>query len=120
MPGGGLLLTMIVAGCATTRMPRGYEPIEIATPEPPAIRTNDVLDVGDRPLQSFAFAPPLATDTISVGPRLPVRHTVARGETLFGIAREHLGHGARWQELLHANPSLRPDALAAGDVVLIP
>ena len=32
--------------------------------------------------------------------------TVKRGDTLWGLAHEHLGHGALWPETRPANPSV--------------
>jgi nucleoid-associated protein YgaU len=47
---------------------------------------------------------------------------VRPGDSLWGMARRHLGDGARWQELLTLNPSLatHPDSLAAGSTVIVP
>lgn len=124
VPGTGLLLTIVVAGCATIRPPS-----QVALPEPesPTAESEtatpghfDVLAVGDTATPQFDFTKPVPTQTIVVGHRQPTRHVVAPGETLFGIARDHLGHGGRWRELLDSNPRLQPDTLAAGDVVVIP
>ncbi len=83
--------------------------------------TNDVLDVGDEPLMPFE---PVALEanaqTIQVRPHQPTPLVIRPGDTLFSLAREHLGFGGRWRELLEWNPQLDSDQLAAGDVVLIP
>jgi len=132
--GGSWALTMLVAGCATTApryaMPPG-EPVadvptveaEVVAPavtEPTAERRGGVLDVGPRALR--AFEPVVARDApvVEVGPWRGRRHVVRPGETLFGIARDHLGTGGRWREIAEANPQITGDQLAAGDVLLLP
>ena len=41
--------------------------------------------------------------------------TVRRGDSLWKLAREHLGRGMRWEALLRANPWIRdPDRLRIG------
>ena len=47
----------------------------------------------------------------------PATHTVSRGETLFGIARQH---GVSVAQLLQANPGLRPEKLQTGEVLQLP
>ena len=49
-----------------------------------------------------------------------MRHVVRRGETLYAIARDRLGDGGRWPEVAAANGGLRPDDLAAGQVLRLP
>jgi nucleoid-associated protein YgaU len=46
---------------------------------------------------------------------------VRPGDSLWRMARRHLGDGARWQELLALNPGLaaHPDSLAVGSTVIV-
>jgi hypothetical protein len=47
--------------------------------------------------------------------RISETFTVRRGDSLWKLAREHLGRGVRWGELLRANPWIRdPDRLRIG------
>jgi len=58
-----------------------------------------------------------------VGRSRPVEKsaTVRKGDTLWGMAREHLGRGAAWKCLMEANPELRePERLRIGQRVLLP
>jgi nucleoid-associated protein YgaU len=52
----------------------------------------------------------------------PVFHTVAKGDTLWAIAKTHLGDGNRYQEIFEANrPMLsHPDKIYPGQVLRIP
>lgn len=52
----------------------------------------------------------------------PVFHTVKRGETLSGIAKQHLGNANRYPEIFEANrPMLtHPDKIYPGQVLRIP
>lgn len=47
--------------------------------------------------------------------------TVQKGDTLWGLAREHLGRGAAWKCLAEANPELgEPTRLRIGQRVMLP
>jgi nucleoid-associated protein YgaU len=47
--------------------------------------------------------------------------TVRKGDTLWGLAREHLGRGAAWKCLAEANPELgEPTRLQIGQRVMMP
>ncbi|HUL17465.1 MAG TPA: LysM peptidoglycan-binding domain-containing protein [Terriglobales bacterium] len=49
------------------------------------------------------------------------RVTVKRGDTYWKFAREYLGHGSRWQELLEINPGASdPRALPEGSALFVP
>jgi len=49
------------------------------------------------------------------------RVTVKRGDTYWKFAREYLGHGSRWQELLEINPGASdPRALPEGSEIFVP
>ena len=47
-------------------------------------------------------------------------YTVKKGDTLFGIARQHYGNGGQWQRIANANPGLSPATLKAGTTIAIP
>lgn len=47
-------------------------------------------------------------------------YVVRPGDSLWSIAQEHLGDGARWPELVQLNPELENSALHAGKAILIP
>lgn len=69
---------------------------------------------------------PVANPALSaVNPVSPVAGsrtvTVRSGDTLWKIAQENLGHGARWREVLAANPAITsPEALKAGMQINLP
>ena len=47
-------------------------------------------------------------------------YTVARGDTLFSIARSHYGDGKQWSRIVSANPGLSPANLKAGQKIVLP
>lgn len=52
--------------------------------------------------------------------REPTIHTVSSGETLWGIAEQHLGDGQRYTEIVEANDLADPDLIQPGDRLRIP
>jgi len=47
--------------------------------------------------------------------------TVKRGDSLWKLAEQHLGHGLRWHDLLSANPGvLDPNHIVAGSQIVLP
>ncbi len=54
-------------------------------------------------------------------PQKPNAYTVVRGDTLWGIAKRYLGNGARYPELVKANPEIKnPSLIRVGQVIKIP
>jgi len=47
-------------------------------------------------------------------------YTVVKGDTLWGIAKRHLGSGKRWQEIQALNPGVNPAKLMPGQKLLLP
>lgn len=54
-------------------------------------------------------------------PKKADTHTVVRGDTLWGIAKRYLGDGAKYPELVKANPQIKnPSLIIVGQVIKIP
>ena len=52
---------------------------------------------------------------------VPTVVTVKRGDSLWKLAQQHLGHGHRWHDLLSANPGvLDPNHIVAGSQIVLP
>lgn len=91
------------------------EPIAVATPDP-------------APVRGAASSTP--TTTLTLMPAEPVRATsaaptgrpykVQKGDTLWSIARQFYGTGARWQDLAAANNISNPKKLYVGKQIIIP
>jgi 5'-nucleotidase len=47
-------------------------------------------------------------------------YIVKQGDTLFHIAKAHYGSGAKWHQIVDANPGLTPANLKAGQKLLMP
>lgn len=145
---GGLVATL-APGCAQSATPHpfgaaGPSPTHVTPPRhkaalniapvppPPTFSTStpdgihgNVLDVGGRDLVFVTVDGSGAASTPDqppepVAPARDVTVVVKPGQTLFAIAREHLGSGARWRELVAANPGLDPLTLRAGQEIRIP
>lgn len=48
------------------------------------------------------------------------QYTIRKGDTLWSIAKKHLGSGKRWKEIMDRNPGLDPHGLKIGQVITIP
>lgn len=47
-------------------------------------------------------------------------HTVARGDTLWEIARTHYGDPAKWRAIAEANPQINPNRIDVGMELNLP
>jgi nucleoid-associated protein YgaU len=66
----------------------------------------------------FTAAPPMIAP---VNPVRPNAVTVKRGDSLWKLAEQHLGHGLRWHDLVSANPGiLDPNHIVAGSQIVLP
>jgi nucleoid-associated protein YgaU len=82
----------------------------VAAPRPPAAR-----------LAPAKPPAPVAPATASVNPTKPNVVTVKRGDSLWKLAEQHLGHGLRWHDLLSSNPDiLDPNQIVAGSQIVLP
>jgi LysM repeat protein len=64
---------------------------------------------------------PVAPVVVPVNPAKPDVVTVKRGDSLWKLAKQHLGHGLRWHDLLSANPGiLDPNHIVAGSQIVLP
>lgn len=128
LPVFGVFAVVIFSGCVSQTPYRSGSdgPFGQVDPVPTQIRPvgdarwDSVLDVGGADLVVYDSTAPAAMREVSIKPAGPTRHTVAPGETLYAIARQHLGDGSRWRDLIDANPGLSPDALAVGQVIRVP
>ena len=46
--------------------------------------------------------------------------TLGKGDTLYGLAKQHLGDGSKWREIADANNIKDPTKLAIGEKIKIP
>jgi len=90
-------------------------PPMIAPSRPPAARL--------APAQPSAPLNPAKRDVApTVIPNVvPAVVTVKRGDSLWKLAEQHLGHGLRWHDLISANPGiLDPNHITAGSQIVLP
>src|SRR5712664_2222367 len=85
----------------------------VAAPRPPAARL-----VPAQPPAPVAPTIVVPTVTPNVAPTVV---TVKRGDSLWKLAEQHLGHGLRWHDLLSANPGiLDPSYIVTGSQIVLP
>ena len=64
--------------------------------------------------------PGALAETVALNPDHPDRHTVVRGDTLWGIAARFLRDPWQWQEVWRINPEIQnPHRIYPGDVVFL-
>src|SRR5882724_9257114 len=94
----------------------------VAAPRPPAAR----LVPAQPPAPVGPTIAPLNPPKRDMVPRVtpnvtPTVVTVKRGDSLWKLAEQHLGHGLRWHDLLSANPGvLDPNHIIAGSQIVLP
>ena len=77
----------------------------------PGLRNPDVICAGTQILVPVSATPE----------RTASKYNVLHGDTLWSIARAHLGHAASWSCIAHANPELRDaNLLREGQILLLP
>lgn len=107
-----------------------------AIPTNPAVTDISPLPMGDAPAGGYAAAPaaaaqpqfepvpatPAITETPAAPGAAPANgsYTVKKGDTLFGIARNHYGNGNQWQRIAAANPGVSPSRLLVGQTITLP
>jgi len=91
--------------------PKGWRTVRLGT----AKDESSSSDFATRkPVRAFARQPE-ANSSESTGVR------VERGDSLWRLAAQHLGNGARWRELAKVNPELsNPNLIRAGDWIRLP
>lgn len=65
----------------------------------------------------------LVVDPAKAPPPAPRTYTVVKGDSLWKIAKEHYGNGARYPEIIKANPGKLKDentVIHPGDVLVVP
>src|SRR5690606_7046759 len=86
----------------------------------PAAQARDAIEASEpRPAAEPEEAAPKPSDGKAVQPAI---YTVGQGESLWDIAREVLGDGHRFQEIIDLNPELKryPDRLRPGQTLKMP
>jgi 5'-nucleotidase len=68
---------------------------------------------------------PVVSDTMTTQPPTASlassgSYTVRKGDTLYAIAKNKYGDGKQWTRIASANPGLRPEALKAGQTIVVP
>ncbi len=104
----------------------GPEPVEADRKAPPKLK-------GIRPLDESAggTTASVARPRKNPQPSLPMpdmedagsgakQYTIRKGDTLWSIAKKHLGSGKRWKEITDCNPGLNPQSLRIGQVITLP
>ncbi len=81
------------------------------THAPPAPVGSGTVEMGP------VAAPPAPAPTVGVGPGA---HIVRRGDTLWSIAQQYYGNGARWPDIARANGISNPKKLAVGQQITLP
>jgi nucleoid-associated protein YgaU len=103
---------------------------KIFTAEPPLIRASrppaSRLVPAQPPAPVAPAIAPVNPTKRDVAPTMaphasPAVVTVKRGDSLWKLAEQHLGHGLRWHDLVAANPGiLDPNRIAAGSQLVLP
>ncbi len=84
------------------------EPVKAPTTEPVAVKpTREPRPLIEEPKAEAQTKPTLT-------------YTIRKGDTLWSIAKKHLGSGTRWKEIVAVNPGLHPARLIPGRKIYLP
>ena len=97
---------------------RPIESLKPVTPPPAPPRPKaTVTAVAPKP----ATASARTVKVVKPAPAPKLRtHTIKKGDTLWSLAKNYLGDGRRWPEIVKANPGLKPERLQIGQTLNIP
>jgi 5'-nucleotidase len=111
-------LLLAAALCVAMGCNRNQKQAELApVPAPP-------------PDSADPYADPYAQDPVAVAPApepepivIPPAestYTIAKGDTLWSIAKREYGNGQRWKDIAEANPGINPNKLRVGQQITLP
>jgi len=123
-------LIVVFSGCKNTKKKSdaslgAYDPYAYSstadTPryEPLAVPAYDTTPAYNTTGSDSTWATPVADSGASSGARY---HTVAKGDTLYSLARQYYGNQSKWKEVYEANRAQLPDPnrIRVGQRLLIP
>ena len=129
----------VFAGCKSnnTQPVAEVPPAPITTPHDPLLTPAAPVTAKGAPAKGQPA--PTGSDSFTLGPGAPVygnppaltpppagpvaktgTYTVRQGDTLWSIAKNHLGNGSRWREISNANNGLKPEQLKVGSAIVLP
>jgi len=112
------------APAAPDAKPADTTPVPPAPTTAPAVTTTPMqTPVETKPLVETPAEPaPAATAPDAAPAAMDDAHTVIKGDNLWNIARDLLGDGHRFHEIIQLNPELRrhPDMLQPGQMLKLP
>jgi 5'-nucleotidase/UDP-sugar diphosphatase len=76
----------------------------------------------DIPPPPFMQGAPAANNAAIPAPPIPVmrKHTVAKGDSFWKLAKTYYGKGHVWQIIANANPGIKAKGLDVGSMIVIP
>jgi tetratricopeptide (TPR) repeat protein len=104
--------------------PTKQEPVEPVTEEKPAQPVTDEKPAQpvteEKPVEPVTEEKP-ATTTVVTPAEIP-SHTVVKGDSLWNIAKDLLGDGMRFHDIIELNPEFKrhPDRLQPGQILKLP
>lgn len=118
-----IILLGLIVGCGNKNNVAKADPavLNIAPAPIPSAEPFAATPINDTPTD-VAFAAPMPAQPAygPAAPASPKTYTVKKGDTLFSIAKNHLGSGRDWQKIAAANPGLTPTKLKAGQQIAMP
>ncbi len=123
-----MLLEMLIVGCQSRpqtlrRRPTAGGTMLRAAPPLKRVQSPESVDTAKAaPAQESKPTVPRVKTTPPppVKVKKPIVHTVTKKDTLWSLARKHLGNPKRWSEIVAANPGLDPHKLKIGQKIKIP
>jgi len=110
-PGASIELPPLV-----TRAPGGTLSPAVTTTAPAATPTPLVALPPRRETPAPSLALPAAVPAVAV----PQKHTIAEGDSMWGIAEKYYGDGHLWPRIKAANPGVDENRLLVGTTLVIP
>lgn len=120
-----ILIGICLGGCNKDQkidLQPAEKPVEFKPAKARKVETPPVVQpvkpkVTIRPITDYTPQKTIIITPATTGSKI---YEIQKGDTLWSIAKNHLGDGQRWKDIVTANPNLTPESMSIGQKIVLP